>query len=91
MIGKTLDADWQYEVANENTRLGYTDWVMAQHESEGIEYCLERPIDCGPTQLTFRQEHDLPLEKWMAEVAQLNTRRSYVQWVLSEQKIQEML
>ena len=28
-------ADWQYEVANNDTRLGYWQWVEAQREWEG--------------------------------------------------------
>lgn len=28
-------ADWQYEVANEDTRLGYREWCENQHDMEG--------------------------------------------------------
>lgn len=29
--------DWQYEVTNDDTRLGYQDWVDHKIESEGID------------------------------------------------------
>jgi hypothetical protein len=28
-------ADWQYEVANDDTRLGYADWVQSQKDMAG--------------------------------------------------------
>ncbi len=35
-------ADWQYEVANDDTRLGYWEWVEAQREhAEGA--CGDNP------------------------------------------------
>lgn len=27
-------SDWQYEVANGDTRLGYHEWLACQHEEE---------------------------------------------------------
>lgn len=27
-------ADWRYEVGNDNTRLGYRDWVASQRDQE---------------------------------------------------------
>ncbi len=30
-------ADWQFEVANDDTRLGYWDWVEHQREAEEEE------------------------------------------------------
>jgi hypothetical protein len=29
--------DWQYEVANDDTRSGYLDWVTSQHEAQADE------------------------------------------------------
>lgn len=30
-------ADWKYEVANDDTVLGYTEWVLHQHEADELD------------------------------------------------------
>lgn len=39
--------DWQFEVANDNTRLGYIDWVLAQRESGRHDRRRHKADDTG--------------------------------------------
>lgn len=40
-------ADWQYEVANDDTRLGYWEWVDAQREARGAGFYEEVDLLSG--------------------------------------------
>ena len=77
--------DWQYEVENGDTRLGYMEWVVAQYEANNFPYTLEHPIQ-EEASVSFHDQTHYPKENWEEEVAHLDTRLSYAQWVVSQKE-----
>lgn len=75
-------AQWQVEVASDETLMGYMRWVMARHDEDSNEYVPDPDValenEEPPTtenQIAFSREH------WKAGAAALDTRLSYWNWV----------
>ena len=75
---------WQEEVEQENTTLGYGAWLVAQHEADGIVAQLDAAVmieDEPSAEFLAEHEDEFPVEDWIEEVAELNTRLGYAVWV----------
>jgi len=51
--------DWQYQVANNDTRLGYTEWIASEREAQGSRVHnqdLHDPLKCEHEQCGITYE-----------------------------------
>lgn len=75
---------WQEEVDQEDTSLGYAQWLVAKHEESGVTIQVkpESALEDEPGE-DFLEMHSgvFAREDWMNEVADLNTRLGYGAWV----------
>lgn len=70
-----------------DTRRGYADWVMAQHEEAGLPFAPDPAVgaDAAP-EPDDAASTTFPEEEWQAEVEALDTRLSYAAWVAHRQE-----
>lgn len=73
--------DWQAEVANGDTRLGYMRWVVGQCESNGIDYTLADEADLGSEDFPRAPMEGEDYDNWCDEVENLDTRQGLDAWV----------
>ncbi len=83
---------WQEEVGEGSTVLGYAAWLVARHEEDGKQVKLtpDSVGEAGPDARFLAQHADqFPIEQWREEVADLNTRLGYGAWVAHQVEMGE--
>jgi hypothetical protein len=89
----TMDA-WQFEVANEDTKLGYIDWAVAQYEQAGQEVPVKLAAEItspaadgvlnGVAQVTDSEREEYEICDWQTEVIDGHTRLGFEAWVMHQ-------
>jgi hypothetical protein len=87
--------DWSYAMLNEDGTSGYIDWVISKYESDDLEVpqrVLDQvmtaeelglaPDNTAPVTDKYRSRY--PLEDWLREVEDFDTRVGYETWLWTQ-------
>lgn len=87
--------DWAYRMVNDEETTGYIDWVISQYESDELEVPQKvldqvmtaeelgmNPDNTAPVSDKYRSRY--PLEDWLHEVEEFDTRVGYEVWLWTQ-------